>query len=825
MKKNRYLFLLTAALLVSMAGGTLTSRAAVGTINHTAIYEGTPLIGTDTLGGVTYTTFTYGDLLNGGEPGKPFLPIDYIRFSVPYNATGFTVTTTARPSVTHNLSHLVYPSQAPRLMSDTTPVTIDLPDTAAYYSGGSYPSQLAWVVDEGFLDGENHIVTVAVLPFIYSHTSTYDRIVHKQRVYIQLHYTLGDSLAMYPIVRNDSLLREEGHRMAQSMVVNPTQVKAFAPQAPASAGIESLGYINGGIGGDGLNGGGITPVFPPIDPPTPIDTTHISTEEQLSGNEQYYPYLIVTTSELKNSVRRIAALKRQKGYNVKVVTMDEVMHDTYSMNGDYVNGHYAYSDSAGVLRQYLRFHYRVHGTKYVLLVGKEIPYKYRQFIVANVPSDLYYSELNSDWSEAEIEKDPELYVGRITAMNEEQVMNYSDKLYRYELKPGKGDCNYLKSALYTEGHDMHRAKEVERLTQHSNSIFPDSCVMVEDTSGVRFPTGVDIINEINSHRYGYISLHNHGDPSGLITYGFRKDQNCPNDIFRYLWAIDTIRIINTGNNYNYDLPYGNGLNNLLNKWYPSICYSMGCNTMPFDKITNFENIPLNFGESFILGKDYGGPAFLGNTRSGYIRKSSQLEESFCEQISHNYYNIGKAEALSKLYFSNDVVTHTNGTDKKYFSCVHNLLGDPELEIWTELPSQYSEINISRIDSTISITGIDSVGSIVAYYNNNEKIIKQIASSSITLNHITANCSIMLYKHNRIPYIAPMELQNVTFNKSQYVIASDVTAGKAINSVRSKGDVIVSEGIKYEIEASGTVRLEDGFKVEKGATFAVSPACF
>ena len=33
------------------------------------------------------------------------------------------------------------------------------------------------------------------------------------------------------------------------------------------------------------------------------------------------------------------------------------------------------------------------------------------------------------------------------------------------------------------------------------------------------------------------------------------------------------------------------------------------------------------------------------------------------------------------------------------------------------------------------------------------------------------------------------------------------------------------GIEYEVEASGTVTLDDGFQVEKGATFAVYPACF
>ena len=84
---------------------------------------------------------------------------------------------------------------------------------------------------------------------------------------------------------------------------------------------------------------------------------------------------------------------------------------------------------------------------------------------------------------------------------------------------------------------------------------------------------------------------------------------------------------------------------------------------------------------------------------------------------------------------------------------------------------------------------------------------------------------MLYKHNMIPYIAPLILQKVDLNESQYVIASDVIAGRYVDGDRTNGDVIVKNGVEYEIEASGTVTLEDGFSVEKGATFAVYPSSF
>lgn len=94
-------------------------------------------------------------------------------------------------------------------------------------------------------------------------------------------------------------------------------------------------------------------------------------------------------------------------------------------------------------------------------------------------------------------------------------------------------------------------------------------------------------------------------------------------------------------------------------------------------------------------------------------------------------------------------------------------------------------------------------------------------------HISPNSTVMVYKHDYIPYIAPLLLQNVDLSKSQYVIASDVTAGYAIDidSNRTQGDVTVKSGVEYEIETSGTVTFQGGFKVEKGATFAVYPSCF
>lgn len=272
--------------------------------------------------------------------------------------------------------------------------------------------------------------------------------------------------------------------------------------------------------------------------------------------------------------------------------------------------------------------------------------------------------------------------------------------------------------------------------------------------------------------------------------------------------------------YNDDTLTCNGLNNMKNKYFPSICYSIACSTMPFRTIQNYENLTMNFGESFTTGKDFGGPVFIGNTYRGMTPLSALLEKAVGEELLKGYYEIGKANAFAKISYFN-----TAHQLSHYVTVIQNLLGDPSLEIWTDIPQQYSNITITRTNDSIGISGNSVNSSIVAIYNNGGQVRQLIADSSNITLKANPNSTIILYKHNYIPYIAPLVLQKVNLDHSQYVIASDVIAGSNVDSGRTEGNVIVPNGVEYEIEASGTVTLQDGFKVEKGATFAVYPSSF
>lgn len=792
---------LTLAMVMAMTVLGVTARSA---ITYQATYhQSQATLGTDTLGGVTYSTVSYQGLYNDGAPGAPSLPVDYIKFSVPYNATNFSVSTTVSSSFTL-YPEILYPCQPIRLMNDTTPLIITLPDSAIYYSNTYYPSQRAWVVDEGYLAGENHIVTVAVLPWQYKHLTrvgSVDQLKLHRTVNLTLSYDLSDSLAMYPIVRDDTTLRNEGYRLTQEIVVNGGSVSSHAPVDIAMMDPDALIFPPG----DGVNGG-----FPPQEP---RDSTGMIPDPGNTGNyggEMYvdsYPYLIVTTTDLLQSTKRLAALKRQKGYNVKVVTMDEVLSSPHAMDGDRIkqsDGTYkvTYTDAAGKLRQYLRYFYREYSTQYVFLVGDSVPFRYITLQPDaskppfDIPSDLYFSDFNSDWSDSSFkDRNPELFVGRLLARTSQQVQNYTDKLLRYELNPGDGDRSYLEDAFFLEGQEFKRYLNPAR---DSLSVFYPNQIYVSDSIGNPNPLfGVDVIDTLRTNPVGFVCIHNHGDTTQILVH-----TNTVNGVNSY----DFIHA-------NSSITVGNGLNCLMNKNHPMVFYALCCTTMPFD-----DNNRINFGESFTTGKDYGGPVYIGYTREGFAHSQRFIFNNFIGELRRGYYKLGEAFAFSKIYTGNYV--------NYCYTFINGILGDPALELWTSIPQDYSGISVSRSNNSITISGVEA-DSITIGYSNVMGYCghKTINTSNGTINNVSPNRPIMIYEHNHIPYIVPLWLQNTTLSSSQYVFASDVVAGCSVDSERTPGDVTVSSGIEYEIEASGTVTLQGGFNVEKGATFAVYPSSF
>ena len=793
----------------------VTARAQ---ISHQSNFNNVSVQYQDTVvGSVTYRAYTVAGMEVTTIPECPQVPKQVLTFSVPYNAKNLTVQVTGGQSQTSGtLPFKIIPVLQERAICDSLPNVLTA-DSTVYHTNAFYPANAAEMVGEGYYMGENHIVTVAAYPIQYNPVT--NKIKLNKLVNFTITYNLAEDSLCNVFVRDDASLRQQGWNEVKNIVMNPNQVENFAP-------IETVCQFLG------------MQYFP--------DSlmTHLN-DSVGYGGELYTntcEYMIITNHELAPSFKRLAALKRQKGYTVGVRCIEDIITDPMVQFGDKLlkpDGTYScINDSAGKLRHYLRLAYLMDQTRFVLFGGRNVPFRYgylpdtvsspQEIMDLNKPTDLYFSDLNTNWDadgdgyfgepqdfgyENSFDCSPELFVGRLMAESTTHINNYTDKLFRYELNPGKGNSNYLSRVLVTDGMKIIPNQwKFDGVTQYLanaySSVF-SNVTLIPITSN---PKGIEIINQINNIKYGIVNMFGHGCP-----YNIKVNEN------------DLSLVLNF--DYRKSRPNDAGLDLLNNKYFPFIIYSESCTNMPFDIYQNYSHSWVfnlhNLAQSFTLGKDYGGVAFLGNTRNGYsgVTKYSgesyshpRMEKMFVQQLSLGHSKIGVAEAMSKWSFSQILY------NPHRYLMQHNLMGEPEFDIWTDAPSNFNGVNISRGDNSIIVSGITSDSTIVAVCGNSTTPMRKRASNGMAIfNNVSPNSSVMVYQHNYLPYIAPLYVQNATLSRSQYVIASDAYLGRNVDSNRTTGDVVIPTNVSYEMEYTGNVLLAPGFTVEKGATLSIVPS--
>ena len=543
------------------------------------------------------------------------------------------------------------------------------------------------------------------------------------------------------------------------------------------------------------------------------------TELRLSG-EKYssnvasplpvYDYCVITDRNLQPAFERLIAWKQQKGYNAGVVCIEDILSCADFQNGDEVSN---INDNAGKLRSYLQYSY-MNGGKFVLLAGNDsiVPVRYGCAInfyrgqsvskTSLIPTDAYYSDLSSNWNEDndefygenyidKIDFLPELFVGRLLCSTTEEVGNFTEKLIRYERNPGNGDYSYLSKAFITQSDQMQSLYQGDNFSRELSSGFGIKTIFSEipsfDAIAPTFPTGTDCISEMDKH-YGLLSWYGHGNPGGVCT----KTREVNNGGHYGI-------IANSHRNSGHTDENGkNGLDCLLNCDYPSIAISPSCSLAPFDIIPDY-NFRLNMATSFTVGGLYGGPAFIGNTRNADIDSANDLVVAVVRNIIHKSMKIGPAVAFAK--------TQTKDYPDKL---KQNLVGCPELDMWTGMPQQFGEIDIVRGNRQITLKNANLSGCNIAYfdYNKGTRNIVVADSTVCVIDNADPNSSLVVYKHNFIPYVSSIELQNGVFNDPKYIFSESISIGAKINSSRPYGDFLFQKGVAV-FDAERDVRICDG----------------
>ena len=147
---------------------------------------------------------------------------------------------------------------------------------------------------------------------------------------------------------------------------------------------------------------------------------------------------------------------------------------------------------------------------------------------------------------------------------------------------------------------------------------------------------------------------------------------------------------------------------------------------------------------------------------------------------------------------------------------HNLLGDPSIDIWTDIPVKYTdaEIDVYRDEQTITVSGSCLDGAkIVVHTTTGNTLTKEGKASGLIQFSASPNSAIMIYNHNMIPYMPTLCLQNENITYSQHIFAKDVKMGSMVDGNRSYGNISFSNNVNYIIDATGDVEINPGFIVK------------
>ena len=93
-------------------------------------------------------------------------------------------------------------------------------------------------------------------------------------------------------------------------------------------------------------------------------------------------------------------------------------------------------------------------------------------------------------------------------------------------------------------------------------------------------------------------------------------------------------------------------------------------------------------------------------------------------------------------------------------------------------------------------------------------------TSLTLPSNCKNYTVAVTKHNYIPYIAPLYLQNESVSGTHYVHTNDVNIGTNVTTEKQSGNFVITSSADVTIEPIGEVTLDVGFTVDLGGKFEV-----
>ena len=394
----------------------------------------------------------------------------------------------------------------------------------------------------------------------------------------------------------------------------------------------------------------------------------------------------------------------------------------------WIYGEYSGSDNQQRIRNFIIDAHSTWGTMYFLLCGEngDVPFKYQTYEGESIPSDEYYGDYDNDWTY-------EVYVGRSTARGSTEVNRFVNKVLKYEKDPPLTnyilDITLLGMDLTTESEPpWYTLTRGQNLKELIDNYIPVSFTVtkVYDTDSGNHRTA--FLNALNDGQ-NLVNHVDHGDTTVMCTGDRRHGL--------YISNGDVDALTNT---------------NRMSNVFTVGCH---CNEMDYNDC---------IGEHFVIYNDYkAGVSFTGNTRSGWFyvgypdSLSGRLDRYWWRAIfNYNKYKLGEALAHTKQYCS-----HSDDVEK-YCHWTLNLLGEPEMTLWTDTPETLTVTHDATIDTenqafNVHVYSSGNVqGATVCLWKGDEVYEVDTTDSSgwvyFTINPTTeGTMSVTVTKHNYLPY--------------------------------------------------------------------------
>ena len=156
----------------------------------------------------------------------------------------------------------------------------------------------------------------------------------------------------------------------------------------------------------------------------------------------------------------------------------------------------------------------------------------------------------------------------------------------------------------------------------------------------------------------------------------------------------------------------------------------------------------------------------------------------------------------------------------WLALTHNLIGCPEFEIWTDIPSKFQNVTVTESFDGVKInTGIENVNIALRGLFSDNNVLFRVGQTT-TFTNLPKNYVLTFYKHNYFPYVFPIYLQNESVVGSHYIKGSKIFTGNSVNNYKGSGDFKVKSGSNLVLEVSDGVTLDAGTEIELGAEFEI-----